>query len=161
MIIIYLESISVPGYLCLVPGLDISIPYSFKTLGKGATARTIEGELLNSELVEKHKTHKIAIKIVSVPDAGDSKGSSSHFYYEIALMNGLPRCPWIVDFVGYTDEPIKCIVMKFYKMNLKTFLASIEMNRSLVYKVATDVARGIEVMHKSGVVHFDLKPGNI
>ena len=112
---------------------------------------------MNRDLKLKHGTDKIAVKVLSATE------KDQHFLYEIALMTAIPRNPWVVDFIGYTFEPARSIIMKYYQADLKSWLQvkDLKLPPKIIYKIAWDVANGINKIHAAGVLHLDLKPGKL
>ena len=110
---------------------------------------------MNEQLRVKHRTETVAVKTLSRTE------SDQHFYFEIALMTAISKCPWVVDFVGYTTEPTRSIVMKYYANDLKSWLQTknLKLSPKIIYKIVWDVANGINRIHAAGILHLDLKPG--
>ena len=75
------------------------------------------------------------------------------------------RSPYIVELIGTVNTSEKlCIVTEF--MPLGSLDSALKKKKNVFtpkYKICTcsDVAKGLEFLHSSGVIHRDLKPGNI
>lgn len=94
----------------------------------------------------------------------------SNFLFEVALMASLPRHPNLVELLGYchsTDDDskysIKALVMKRYKCSLKDLIynQTFKFDGDTLYKVFHDTASGLDVLHRSNVLHLDFKPHNV
>ena len=150
-------SVSVPGYLLLTPSVDFIISDSQTAkVGEGGSASIFAGKMRNVRRVLENGIVDIAVKVNS------SDCDVSSFYYELALMSSLPKSPFVVKLMGYSETPIRAIVMKLYDGSLAKFLHSDDASTvkpELALKFARDIAQGLQVIHKSSIVHLDLKPG--
>jgi serine/threonine protein kinase len=152
----YLDgSISVPGYLLLKYLEDFV--FDDNAIGKGTTAKICNGSLRNSNLIAKHGLTQVAIKVSN----DNSQQYLESFEYEVALLAALQNVSNVAQIVGYCEAP-KAIVMKWYRTNLRTMLfgTAFECTPLLAYKIAFDIATGMRNLHKRGILHLDLKPGN-
>ena len=83
---------------------------------------------------------------------------------EVALMGCIPSHPNIARFLGYFDNPVG-YALKYYHGSLVEIIYQEDkwpaLSQTLIRSLITDVAKGLAHLHKSGIVHFDIKPGNI
>ena len=105
----------------------------------------------------KHGFNDVAVKIIK--DDEDPENCRKNFLYEIAIMNSLPMSPFVVNLVGYSNQPM-ALVMKLYLMSLKEMLQRSDYNplKEIVVKIGHDVASGMNDIHNQGILHLDLKP---
>ena len=129
-------------------------------LGVGGTAIIIKAKLKANDLKAKHSVEDIAIKIInedkispeSLPEMKKS------FLYEVTVMSSIPKHDNIVHLIGYAEDPMS-IVMKFYPISLRDLIKSTnETICPLIFKIALDVARGVDTIHKHEILHLDIKP---
>ena len=86
------------------------------------------------------------------------------FQREYQVLSQL-RSPYIVELIGIVNTPEKlCIVTEF--MILGSLDSALRKKKSAFtpkyrIRVCRDVAMGLDFLHSSGVIHRDLKPGNI
>ena len=157
--------LAIPGYLNLK--LDQDFMMDSKSVGAGGTSSVYRGTLINPHLVDKYGFQSCVLKMFKGIDNFSTSDTTSNsimndktpFYYEIAIMNILGMHPNIVQFLGYCEAPA-LIVMKMYERDLKSALrnSNFETSPLVCLKIAVDVARGMDYIHKHGVLHLDLKP---
>ena len=147
--------LAVPGYLSVNFKSDLICDMNELTSvrGQGLTSKVIKGRLSSPKLIEKHGDIPVAIKVMN------QEGNDDDYLYEVIIMSIFPPCPYIVKLIGYSTKP-KSIVMKHYPISLKLLLKSSDLSSSplLRLKIGYDVAHGMNIIHKCGVLHLDLKP---
>jgi serine/threonine protein kinase len=160
LIYFFPDPISVPGYLLMVQNEDFTM--EDKCIASGGTSSIFRGRLLRSSAIAKISTDKIVVKVCEDVSHGTFEKKAS-FTYEIALMQSLQGHPNVASFVGYSEIPHHAILMKQYDQDLKRVLRfkSIEMTPFNCYKIALDVALGLQFIHQKGILHLDIKPLNI
>ena len=81
---------------------------------------------------------------------------------EIALLNQL-RSPYIVTCLGSMATRSKVmIVMEYCKYGTLTkLLRGPPLSRKMRLRLLTDVARGMDYLHRNSIIHRDLKPDNL
>jgi serine/threonine protein kinase len=148
----------VPGYCCLRNNVDFIIG---NKLGKGGAATVYVGDALTEQLMRYGK--HIVVKILADNRvAASGQNMSSAFDQEISIMEYIKGCPHLVEMLGYCEEPLS-IIMKLYPLgSLKDWIKMKTVNTmSLKLQFMKDMSRGVSFMHRKGVAHCDLKPGNI
>ena len=149
---VFLVAISVPGYL-QIPDLSDFVVLEGSIHGKGSTAEIVKGTLKYPPKTQ------VAVKFIDPKET-----SVDLFRYEVSIMGKLPKShPNLVQILGFSEEPRRCIVMKFYPYSLRTLLNSVLSERTLGirYAILSDIASGMHAIHSKHIIHFDLKPGNI
>lgn len=137
----------------LIP-LDYKIPYCeliFDGLiGQGSISRVYKG---------RWEGQAVAIKLLSVPLSG---ADGIEFSREVAIMNRL-RNPCIVQFYGAClEEDNACLVMEnMVNGSLYAQLEKTQLTLPQQKQIALDIARGLQYLHKNGMIHRDLKSANI
>ena len=154
-----------PGYNSLTMNIDFIIPEQSQ-LGRGGTASIFSGNLINQTLIQMHGTSEIAVKVFPKDESMLSASSidqKSNFMYEVALMNLIPASPNIVKFIGHMESPELAIIMKKYEGSLDGLISKkvVPMGPALAFKIATDIASGMNLIHNMNVLHLDVKPHNM
>ncbi|EPZ34831.1 kinase-like protein [Rozella allomycis CSF55] len=145
-----LDNISVPGYMILDFKNDLILDLK-SNLGSGATAQAVvSGKLLNDLFIFRSETRDVAIKYYN-----DSEDLAD-LYFEIAIMKNIAK------FVGYSIEP-RAVVMKKYEASLHDVIHNWKSPISIEQLMlsAKDIIFGLNEMHSTGLVHFDVKPKNV
>jgi serine/threonine protein kinase len=150
--------VSVPGFLEMVENIDFV--FSDATISHGGTAKIFDGTIINPLYIERFSIKNVAIKLmedVTLPTK--VQGIAEMFYFELAVMHSLQAHPNIIKLVGYSNGPMS-IIMKKYRMDLKMALRDqfFQPDALVCMKIAVDVARGMEFVHKRQIIHLDLKP---
>src|SRR5690242_20712539 len=120
-------------------------------LGRGAGAAVYR--------VRRHGV-AYALKLLMHPDGDDREGSA--FQREAGLLArvdhpGVPR----VYHVGEVGGRPYMIMELFDGRPLATLLEQGPLDETTLVRVATDVAAALAAAHRAGLVHRDVKPGNI
>jgi len=116
-------------------------------IGSGSFGTVFRGEWRGQD---------VAIKVIR-PDIE----SETDFQNECDMLQEL-RCQYIVNFIGFcTFGDKRCLLTEF--MELGSLLRYIHEDLSNEYrvKVALDVSKGMQFLNACGLIHRDLKPGNI
>jgi serine/threonine protein kinase len=127
--------------------------------GMGAVYRAVD------ERLGRH----VAVKVITVSGANDPEVRDrlrARFHREARAAAGLPHHPNVVPVYDYgTDEELGLdyIVMELLRGNdLATRLArSGPPPLAAALKILHQAARGLAVGHRAGLIHRDVKPGNI
>jgi serine/threonine protein kinase len=168
LINLILDAVFLPGYLQLNIDTDVKFKNLNKIHGVGSTGKIVRGRFTSNEFIQKHGDVDLAIKLFYQPKKGDSaehaQAHDTDYAFEVALMAALPKCVNLVQLLGYSEKP-RSIVMKFYPECLENILWSKIKMLSLfpftpmqVLEIALDIATGLRELHKSSMVHYDLKP---
>jgi serine/threonine protein kinase len=110
---------------------------------------------------QKTLRRMVSIKILQV-DAGSDPGARERFIREAKLLTRV-RSPFVVelhDLLLLEDMP--CLIMELvHGPSVKDLLSegSLPIDRAL--QIASNVARALQVVGRDGIVHRDIKPGNI
>lgn len=84
------------------------------------------------------------------------------FDQEVSIWSALQGASNIVELVGYSDDSVLAIVMKYYYTNLKTLIeADKDIEVLPLFEFTADIGCAIFEMHNSGIIHCDLKSANI
>ncbi|GAB4833066.1 Serine/threonine-protein kinase sty13 [Ancistrocladus abbreviatus] len=114
-----------------------------------------------------YEGEEVAIKILERPENNQEKAQvmEQQFQQEVMMLATLKH-PNIVRFIGACWKPmVWCIVTEYAKGgSVRQFLMK-RQNRTvplkLAVKQALDVARGMEYVHRLGLIHRDLKSDNL
>jgi serine/threonine protein kinase len=111
--------------------------------------------------VQKDLDRPVAIKILP-PDAARDGESIERFRTEAKAMARLthPHIPAVFDF-GVIDEYCLLIMELIEGENVFTLLQRKELTPSRALRIFSEVCDAIHFAHSRGIVHGDLKPGNI
>ena len=103
----------------------------------------------------------VAVKVYNQTIMADF-ATRSDFEREVEMCFKL-RMPYIVSFYGKTVSPDKTyIVMEYVPYgSLARLLAKRRFSLRYKVRIALDVARGMNYLHKNRIIHRDLKPDNV
>jgi tetratricopeptide (TPR) repeat protein len=112
---------------------------------------------------------QVALKVITVPGAGDAEARDrlrARFFREARSAAALPHHPNVVPVYDYgSDEALSLdyIVMELLRgSDLASRLArSATMPLSAGLKILIEASRGVAIGHRQGLIHRDIKPGNI
>jgi serine/threonine protein kinase len=93
----------------------------------------------------------------------DAVAKRTEFIREVSIMSKLPRHDNVCRFYGYCDDPNGEMFM-CYEYADRGSLNALLSDRSRpisVLKIARDIANGMAFLHRHGILHRDLKSGNI
>jgi len=158
-------SISLPGYLHVDnfdEFFDLDVSSDLDSIMRGGTAAVQKGHIKDKSLVEKHGFTDIAVKVMYGDPEAENGKILDNFKYEVSIMASLPNSPNLVKFIGFCLKPMT-IIMKHYQFSLFDIMKEPNFKNSLGMKMqsATDIARGMEIIHSKHIVHLDLKPGKV
>ena len=84
--------------------------------------------------------------------------------FELALVSNLQnKSKHILELVGYCEDPLR-IVTKYYPggtLSDYIFEDTDILDLDVIRGLALGIAKGLMVIHGTGTVHYDIKPGNI
>ena len=141
---------------------DIQIDNYGTSAGEGGTASVVTGTLVAPRLVRVHgQDMRVAVKFIRSDAKSPEKEIeiTDSFKYEVAIMCNLPSIPQIVKLIGYSESP-RAIIMKYYPLSLKKLIDSVydTGDPRICLKIMGDIATGMARLHKSGILHLDIKP---
>ena len=149
-----IDEISLPEAFILDFASDILCDIGEPSLerGQGSTAKVYKGKLASASLREKYGDVPIAVKLLTQDENHD-------YIQEAKIMMLLPQSPYLVSIIGYTENP-RALIMKHYTISLRQLLKSPDCNESILIrlKIGFDIARGMQIIHRHGILHLDLKP---
>eukprot|EP00732_Lithocolla_globosa_P000377 Lithocolla_globosa_v1_NODE_111_length_6228_cov_60.322858.p1 type:complete len:1891 gc:universal NODE_111_length_6228_cov_60.322858:496-6168(+) len=152
--------ISLPGFLQLeMPDIRLG-----DKLGAGGMATVFSGTLLNEQFVKRNEGfEEVAVKVVEPNPRLSAEQNKDLFNQEVAILNTLSECDYVMKFIGFTNQPSAQIVTRLYHNDLGRYMVdqSKELPLLLVCKIAFDLSNAFNFMNQRSIVHRDVKPGNI
>ncbi|MDE6540318.1 MAG: protein kinase [Ruminococcus sp.] len=116
------------------------------------------------EIKSGNETAVIKVKPVFAENSESLKRKIAVSEREAVIMDSLKECPYIVQYQGKTIQKISdlkyLLIIKMEKLKPFTEQENIFMSEEYVMKIALDIAKALEYVHNSGVVHCDVKPDN-
>ena len=145
--------LSIPAYKSLKFGIDFRAK---SQLAEGGFGKILVAEVLNPKISQFGK--EVIVKELTI----SNDQQYQLFQQEIAIMELFNNHKNIAKLIGYTERSYT-IVMKFYRYgSLYNWIHSSQIKKkTLLTAFMIDVGKGIEVMHKRGLCHADLKPQNV
>lgn len=168
------QGLEIPGFLQLIEGTDFSVDAEF---AKGGGGKLYRGKMLEAPLQNMNVVIK-KMRNVSLPA----------FRQEVALMwlfnNNEVGGGWsgelctrslvmaftnilinpsqnMVKLIGYNETMLQIVMPEYGYGSLETFIGKQEYDRTIAAILVMDVCMGLSAMHQLGVVHQDIKAGNI
>ena len=158
------KGVSLPGWM--PSNRTLGGFFVIRSIGAGAVGTVFVAR--RSDARHDTKAQEFALK---VPEYGGSAARTLSeeqflqlFREEAGALLALPQHPNIARFVTFDAgaRPKPILVMELVKgPNLERVLEVQDMNMSVALNVLEGVACGLEEMHKKGIAHLDLKPGNV
>ena len=114
------------------------------------------------EIKSGNETAVIKVKPVFAENPESLKRKITIAEREAVIMDNLKECPYIVQYQGKTIQKISDLKYLFIikTEKLKPIAEQVGIPEELVMKIALDIAKALECVHNSGVVHCDVKPDN-
>jgi serine/threonine protein kinase len=123
-------------------------------------ARGAQGTVFKAK--NKRNNQIVAIKKIQIEI--DEINSSLKEVIPVVKLNHANICE-IYDFFTEEDEKNECyyfnIVMPHCKTNLKSHVQQSTMDESLMIDYLKQITKGLEYIHRNGIIHRDMKPENI
>lgn len=119
--------------------------------------------------VDERLGRPVALKVITVAGTGDAESRErlrARFFREARAAAGLPHHPNVVPVYDFgSDEALGLdyLVMELLRgSDLASRLARIgPPDLSAALRILIEAARGVAVGHQQGIIHRDIKPGNI
>ena len=121
------ENARAQGETLLNTTMEISVPEILEinmqqvrlgsVLGKGGAGSVYAGELLDTELISRNNGRKVAVKLLQFPEKMPKEQQTARLLQEVSIMWSCSFHPTVVDFVGFSKEPMVIITTS---LNLRT-----------------------------------------
>ena len=124
-----------------------------RALGAGATGRVL---LAHDGFYER----EVAVKVLTVGSGAQGRDAYARFAREAHVAAGLEHPNVVRVYEFNPDGPF--LAMEYMAGGtLEDRLAAGQMPLSVVRHVVTSILRGLQAVHRRGVIHRDLKPANV
>lgn len=132
-----------------IPGYKI-----IKLIGQGAHGLVYKG-------IDKKSHREVAIKVLKPSQKGD-KVFLRRFHRELRVVSSLSH-PHIIKIYDVGRKGESYFVMEYLKYSLKDLLydRKIKLAKMDALKIIRKLAKVLEYAHSKGIIHRDIKPGNI
>lgn len=157
------EGLYYPVFLLSIYNKDYKVG---KRIASGGGGEVFIGKLINQGFIGRNEGKTTCI----IKTIFDHHSDEYAFLQEISIMWKFRNEKNFSKLICYSDEP-KAMVMKFYPLgSLDNFIHYKKKNLELnaityslknVLRIVKDIALAINIMHKEGFTHNDLKPANI
>eukprot|EP00466_Bigelowiella_natans_P004192 jgi/Bigna1/52559/estExt_Genewise1Plus.C_90093 len=109
---------------------------------------------------EKGKMQQYALK--ASKRTFRSKNDRAMYLREVELVKSIPLHPNIVKYIACWQEELRFyVVMEYCRCTLEKLVSMIKISSKFLWTVLFQVSRGLEHIHRHGILHMDIKPGNI
>jgi len=109
--------IAVPGFL----EINMQQVRLGSVLGKGGAGSVYAGELLDTELISRNNGRKVAVKLLQFSEKMPKEQQTARLLQEVSILWSCSFHPTVVDFVGFSREPM-AIITKMYSTDLMTYI---------------------------------------
>mmetsp|Transcript_25477 Transcript_25477/g.61358 ORF Transcript_25477/g.61358 Transcript_25477/m.61358 type:complete len:901 (-) Transcript_25477:325-3027(-) len=112
--------------------------------------------------MRSQKGRMSAYALKSSKRAFRSKNDRAMYLKEVELVKSLPSHPNIVKYIAAWQEELHFyVIMEYCYCTLEKLVSMVKVDERFKWNVLFQVARALEHIHKHGVLHMDVKPGNI
>ena len=109
--------ISVPVFL----EVDMQSVRLGSTIGEGGAGSVRVGELLDAELISRSNVRRVAVKLLEFPEKMSKEQQTARLLQEVSILWSCSFHPNVVDFVGFSKDPM-VIITKMYSTDLMTYI---------------------------------------
>jgi hypothetical protein len=145
------------GFLKLDYNKDLR---EIEILNEGGAAIVYLSELLNESISAKFGLIQVAVKVPKIVHSWTDEQAKACFTQEVSVIWSLNSCPFIVQLLGYSIEPM-ALVTRCYDCNLQEYLN--DQNQPLTptinFKFSYEIGEAIKAVHAVGIAHRDIKSG--
>jgi len=151
--------VALPGFLLLT--LDQQVRCE-EPLSKGGSGVIFFGSLLDPSLIQRHRTEKVAIKMMPTAHGFSEEEADRLFEREVSIMWSLSFHKSITTLVGYCESP-RCLITRLYERDLYALLHESKTPITLKQKeiLLLDIAHGLAAVHEMNICHRDVKSANV
>lgn len=128
-----------------------------RTIGEGGMAKVYEAKELSTN-------KRRAIKHIQVPTTYSFKEGVSRFEREYLILRSLNHTNIVRVYDFFTEERNAFMVLQYVQgLSLRDFIRNRKEKLSFKEQLAicTQIARAVEYINTAGILHRDIKPGNI
>ncbi|KAI3633470.1 hypothetical protein MIR68_008417 [Amoeboaphelidium protococcarum] len=168
------KTLALPGFLMLISELDFSLGKAF---AEGGAGTVYLGELKNESAIKRMGGEtSCVVKVMKPIEDASVDDAMALFNHEISIVWLLNECPNVIRLIGYCPQP-SMILLKYYPLgsledlihkngtggesNKQPLVPDNQWTPKFILRMMRDVANGLADMHDNGLVHNDVKPGNV